>query len=36
MNEMQEIFDGMNKDIVMKIIPLIDQLGMQPFVNVDK
>lgn len=27
---MQEIFDNMNKDIIGKIIPLIDQLGMKP------
>lgn len=29
MKEMQAIFDGMNKDIVLKIIPLIDKLGLK-------
>lgn len=33
MVEMQEIFDGMNKDIVLKIIPLLDQLGLKPNMN---
>ena len=33
MKEMQDIFDGMNKDIIMKIIPLIDQLGLKPNMN---
>ena len=29
MKEMQDVFDGMNKDIVAKIIPMIDQLGLK-------
>ena len=29
MKEMQSIFDNMNKDIVTKIIPLIDELGLK-------
>lgn len=29
MKEMQSIFDNMNKDIVTKIIPLLDQLGLK-------
>lgn len=33
MKEMQDIFDGMNKDIIIKIIPLIDQLGLKPNMN---
>ena len=33
MKEMQDIFDGMNKDIVMKIIPLIDELGLKSNMN---
>ena len=33
MKEMQDIFDGMNKDIIMKIIPLLDQLGLKPNMN---
>ena len=33
MVQMQEIFDGMNKDIVLKIIPLLDQLGLKPNMN---
>lgn len=33
MKEMQDIFDGMNKDIITKIIPLIDQLGLKPNMN---
>ena len=33
MKEMQDIFDGMNKDIVLKIIPLLDQLGLKPNMN---
>lgn len=33
MKDMQDIFDGMNKDIITKIIPLIDQLGLQPNMN---
>lgn len=33
MKEMQDIFDGMNTDIITKIIPLIDQLGLKPNMN---
>lgn len=33
MKEMQDIFDGMNKDIITNIIPLIDQLGLKPNMN---
>lgn len=33
MKEMQDIFDGMNKDIILKIIPLLDQLGLKPNMN---
>ena len=33
MKQMQDIFDGMNKDIIIKIIPLIDQLGLKPNMN---
>ena len=33
MKEMQDIFDGMNKDIIIKIIPLLDQLGLKPNMN---
>jgi hypothetical protein len=33
MKEMQNIFDNMNKDIIGKIIPLIDQLGLKPNMN---
>ena len=29
MNQVQKIFDNMNKDIVTKIIPLLDQLGLK-------
>ena len=33
MKEMQDIFDGMNKDIITKIIPLLDELGLKPNMN---
>lgn len=33
MKEMQDVFDGMNKDIIIKIIPLIDQLGLKSNMN---
>lgn len=33
MKEMQDIFDGMNKDIILKIIPLLDELGLKPNMN---
>ena len=33
MKEMQDIFDGMNTDIITKSIPLIDQLGLKPNMN---
>jgi hypothetical protein len=33
MKEMQKVFDGMNKDIIIKIIPLLDQLGLKPNMN---
>lgn len=29
MNQVQKVFDNMNKDIVTKIIPLLDQLGLK-------
>lgn len=29
MKEMQEIFENMNKDIISKIIPMIDKLGLK-------
>ena len=33
MKEMQDIFDGMNKDFITKIIPLLDELGLKPNMN---
>ena len=36
MKEMQDIFDGMNKDIITKIIPLLDELGLKPNMNKDE
>ena len=33
MKQMQSIFDGMNKDIITKIIPLLDQLGLKSNMN---
>lgn len=33
MKEMQDIFDGMNKDIITKIIPLLDELGLKSNMN---
>lgn len=33
MKEMQQIFDGMNKDIIVKIIPLLDELGLKSNMN---
>ena len=33
MKQMQQIFDGMNKDIIVKIIPLLDELGLKPNMN---
>lgn len=29
MKEMQEVFENMNKDIISKIIPMIDKLGLK-------
>lgn len=33
MEQIQEIFDGMNKEIIIKVIPLIDKLGLKPNMN---